>query len=851
MVAFPLERFTTDPNILRYSEPLQILYTRLLGELSSFRRIFEDLKEFIQEDDNWLLKKIRTWGLPDPEVLNGLFLKIYDANMATLNWPPLTYPETAPLLVHVPGYHGESEVEWSMRMLRKIGLDMHLGYAPTEMPPPYTPDMSNPLNPFERSWISDPTIREAFAAIHAVLLHPPPEYAEIPVNNPTLVRGLLSESLLRQNLDLPAGPRLPVSDNEIFIAYTRENTIYEDTICSQMSIPARFYGRILGSSDFDTFYAKLEKRSKEYDALFLSNSILPEKLTRKDLAWDQQLFTIIGPSVDPHKDNFHVLSRSHGGSANVPMSDTVWIQMASEPMSESSSSVCTIQGAYMSVFKPFLWLYFNGVHSVSPSLLQMLKGAETNQELFSRRALQTLIHPLGSLSAPFTLNGKRSGFMPTRPRESFHNVTYKARSSNFSPLMSNLRRLRKTLKKRSWHFWGPKPSKLVNEFIERYGVAGTLLTKTQEIRDAATALQMHHTTANKDALIQALKDAIRKYKASKGQLPLDTYTGVRDKPVPNLGGTNYSAYNAGINELETEMAKPWYAKTWGKSSKIIKDLLETYLELFSDKGDLNVVNALLALKKLKSHDAIEMLKTAIETRRYTARGLATPYDNRGSRRIPLMQTIRNERARLDPIHEPAERRGQQPWEVNMTTVRVIPELPLELPRADPVSMRKPGVTKWSAKAPVRVTKRSAKAPQETEANVLRGIEELAVKTVGNFRAPQTAATTIRTPLTAATTVRAPQTVRTPSPKSASSLSLSNSEASLPSLTSESERGSPTPNIVTVPLSGASTVKVPLQTGGFSPTIMSSFVTNGMRLLPAAAYLGYKQIKNRRTKKQRR
>ena len=840
MVAFPLERFTTDPTILKYSELLRVLYTRLLGDLSTFRRIFEDLKEFIMEDDDWLLKKIRGWGLPEPEVLNGLFLKIYDANMTTLNWPPLGYPETAPLLVHVPGYHGESEVEWTMRILRKIGLDMHLGYAPNEAPPPYAPDLSTPFNPFEQSWTSDPTIREAFNAIHAGLVNPPPEYADRPSNNPRLVHGLLSGSLLRQNLNLPGRSRLPARDDQIFTAYTREGKIYEDTICSQMSIPARFYGRILGSSDFDTFYAKLEKRSKEYDALFVSNSILPEKLTRKGLAWDQQLFTIIGPSVNPQKDSFHVLSRSHGGAAHVPISDTVWIQMTSEPAPESSG-VCTIQGAYMPVFKPFLWLYFNGVHSVSPSLLEMLKGAETNQDLFSRRALQTLIHPLGTLSAPFTLTGKSSSFMAPRPRENFHNVTYKARSTNFSPLMSNLRRLRKTLKKRSWHFWGPKPSKLVNEFIERYGVD---LTKTQEIRDAATALQKHHTTANKDALIQALKDAIRKYKASKGLLSLDTYTGVRDKPVPNLGGTNYSAYNASIRNLETEMAKPWYAKTWGKSSKIIKDLLETYLELFSDKGDLNVVNALLALKKLKTHDAIEMLKTAIETRRYTARGLATPYDNRGSRRVPLMQSVRDERARLDPMHEPAERRGLQRW---------------ELTPANPVSVRKAPAVRAPA---VRVTQRSVKA--ETEANVLRDIEELAIKTVGNFRVPQTVATTVGN-------FRVPQTVRASSPKSASDLSLSNSEiASLPSLTSESE-----PNRITVPLSGANTVTVPLsgvplsgvplsgvplsgvplgksgQAGGFSPTIMSSFVTNGMRLIPAAAYLGYKQIKNRRTKKQRR
>jgi len=790
MVAFPLERFTTDPNILRYSEPLQRLYMRLLGEISSFSRIFKDFREFIEEDEDWFLKKIRTWGFRDPEILNGLFLKIYDVNMATLNWPPLSYPESAPLLVYVPGYHGESEIEWSMRILRKIGFDMHEGYTQNE-PPPYTPDMSSPLNPFEKSWLSDPLIREAFDAIRYILVNPPPKYANRPVNNPRLVHGLLSGSSLRQNLGQ--------DDNEIFTAYTRENTIHEDTICSPMSVPARFYARILGSSDFDTFYAKVEKRSKEFEALFASNSILPEKLTRKGLPWDQQLFTVIGPSIDPLHDTFHVLSRTQGGSASVPVSDTMWIKMETETYSsESSAGVCTIQGAFMSIFKPFLWLYYNGVHSVSPSLLEILKGVESDKDLLARRALQALIHPLGSLSAPFTLTGKRSSFIVPRPGETFHNVTYKTRSTNFSPLMSNLRRLRKSIKKRSWHFWnqGSAVAKIVNEFIERYGVD---LTKNQEIRDAATALQKHHTTANKDALIQALKDAIRRYKATRAQLPLDTYTGMHDKPVANLGGTDYSVYDAGINDLEIEMAKPWYAKTWGKSSGIIKGLLETYLELFSDKGDLNVVNALLALKKLKSQDAIAALKKAIETRRYTVRGLPTPGVNSEGpfRRVALPQTIRDERARLDPMHEPVERRGRQPWEVNMHTVRIIPELPLELPKAAPISVRRtPAVRAVRA---VRVTqKRSYMQPSMR---------------ITNFRPPKPAFTNVE------------------------------SDGLSPVVTKQTE-----PNTVTVQLpTSGDTIKVPLgQTGGFSPSIMASFVTNGMRLMPAAAYLGYKQIKSRRT-----
>jgi hypothetical protein len=271
---------------------------------------------------------------------------------------------------------------------------------------------------------------------------------------------------------------------------------------------------------------------------------------------------------------------------------------------------------------------------------------------------------------------------------------------------------------------------------------------------------------------------------------------MHDKPVANLGGTDYSVYDAGINDLEIEMAKPWYAKTWGKSSGIIKGLLETYLELFSDKGDLNVVNALLALKKLKSQDAIAALKKAIETRRYTVRGLPTPGVNSEGpfRRVALPQTIRDERARLDPMHEPVERRGRQPWEVNMHTVRIIPELPLELPKAAPISVRR-----TPAVRAVRVTqKRSYMQPSMR---------------ITNFRPPKPAFTNVE------------------------------SDGLSTVVTKQTE-----PNTVTVQLpTSGDTIKVPLgQTGGFSPSIMASFVTNGMRLMPAAAYLGYKQIKSRRT-----
>jgi hypothetical protein len=567
---FPLQRFTRDPHILNYAGPLKDIYRRLIAENDwTFNEMIDQLKELSIEDDDWLLKKIRGWSFSESEILNGLFLKIYDANMATLNWPPLNYPLDAPLLVHVPGYHGESVIEWSMRILHKIGLDMSLGYDPSRQPPSFTPDLSNypATHIFERAWLSDPNIRDAYTAIRNLLVNPPPAYASKPIHNTKLLRQLLSGPSLEENLGGNV-TAIPSNDNDIMMAYCHVGELYEDTICSNMGIPSRFYGPILSSTDFESYYSRFEQRSKELEADFKTNAILPEKLTRKGLAWDQQLFTVIGPSTNPATDRFRVLSRGAMGMAEIPIADTVWIQVATEPYTTESSAgtPCVIQGAFMNSFRPYQALYTSGVLAVSPYLTTLLS------ERGRRREIADAYHPLP---------------VPD------HTI-----KTDFKPLMSNLRRLRKTFKKRSWHFWGPDPSKLVNEIIQRYGHGDTLLIKNEEIRNAATALQMHHTTANKDALIQALKDAIRRYKGTMSE-----------------SKTNYRPYNAQIQDLEEEMGKPWYAKTWGKAKTVIKNLLETYLETFSDKGAVDIVNALLELKAMKSQVAIDKLKFLIEERR--------------------------------------------------------------------------------------------------------------------------------------------------------------------------------------------------------------------------------------------
>ena len=655
---FPLQRFSRDPHILNYAGPLKDIFRRLIAENGwTFNELIDQLKELIIEDEDWVLNKIRGFGFNEPEVLNGLFLKIYDLNMATLNWPPLNYPLEAPLLVHVPGYHGESVIEWSMRILQKIGVDMRLGYNPTQQPPSFTPDLTNypATHIFERAWLSDPNIRDAYAAIRTLLV-------KTTVQNTQLIRRLLSGPSLEENMG-GESTRLPPNDNEIMTAYCHEGELYEDTICSNMGIPSRFYEPILSSTDFESYYANFEQRSKELEAEFKTNAILPEKLTRKGLAFDQQLFTVIGPSTNPSTDMFRVLSRGAMGMAQVPVSDTVWIQVATEPDTDSSADrPCVIQGAFMNTFQPYRALYASGILAVSPYLTKLLS------ERGRRREIANAYAPL-----PVTRSTK----------------------TNFRPLMSNLRRLRKTFKKRSWHFWGPDPSKLVNDIINRYGHGDTLLIKNEEIRDAATALQMHHTTANKDALIQALKDAIRRYKG-----------------IQTESKTNYTPYNVQIQDLEEEMRKPWYAKTWGKSKTIIKQLLETYLETFSDKGAVDIVNALLELKAMKSPAAIDKLKFLIEERR-----------------------LKNERASTDE--------------------KVLP----------------------TQQAPTPVQ------PRHT-----------------NIVVPIVSGPGIQVPLDQGWSTRL------------------------------TRKGKP---------------KFNSQSGGWSPTLMTSFATNGMRLLPVAGYMGYKMFKNKR------
>ncbi len=50
---------------------------------------------------------------------------------------------------------------------------------------------------------------------------------------------------------------------------------------------------------------------------------------------------------------------------------------------------------------------------------------------------------------------------------------------------------------------------------------------------------------------------------------------------------------------------------------------------------------------------------------------------------------------------------------------------------------------------------------------------------------------------------------------------------------------------------AKTFRMSGMKGGFSPSVMGAFVTNGARLMPAATYVGYKMFKNGRSKPARK
>lgn len=626
---FALRKFTDRPDILQYTEQLEDVY----DQIGKGPRA---LQEKIAENEDWLLHKLRG---QDKETLNGLFLKVYGAQNHCVNWPPLSYPSDAPLLVHVPGFHGESTREWNMRILGLIGRDMTEGYRPQYRGLPYTPDLVGypAIHIYEKKWLADDNIRRAYDAIKA-------------------------------GQSIGQALNIQVDDEVILTAYSQSGTTFEDVICEQMSAAGRFIANLRSFATFEEFYVGLDRPVTELDATFSTNAIASPKLMRLGLPWPQQFFVV---TSDPVASLYTVDSPPPGFAT----AKTAWIQ--TRPRESSPNKPSVIQGAFMAGFPEFLQLYFGDIIAVSPSLRDSLVGQETAEELETRIRLTQAFRPnmtaaqLETIvnSVPFTLAGKRplaasikeqarypaqlnlGSFRvgntvrasPTANPEGIlgpagsgiqgqivnidiaanrrpYTVTtgpdylwaYNAQNlepaaqrlkTNYEPLMANLKRLRKTFRKPSWHFWKKGPDSLIREIIAKYGDQ-KLLLRDENIMRAALALQKHHGNKEKDALLDSLEDAIRVRQSRK---------------AVNRATTNYVTLANQLDDTLEELDRAFYDRSWGKADRLIREILDRQLPEFEEKGDAELIRTLRALRANRSASKrkglVENVRAALEKRR--------------------------------------------------------------------------------------------------------------------------------------------------------------------------------------------------------------------------------------------
>jgi broad specificity phosphatase PhoE len=112
---FPLNEYTTDPAILKYKSQLDYIFKQIMRDAELPTDLYMGIYiEFLQ--DNY--KKVLTY-LTDP-ILKAMFIKIYLLTTYAEEWPPLDYPESAPLLYKIPGYMFEAEKHFCMRILSKF-----------------------------------------------------------------------------------------------------------------------------------------------------------------------------------------------------------------------------------------------------------------------------------------------------------------------------------------------------------------------------------------------------------------------------------------------------------------------------------------------------------------------------------------------------------------------------------------------------------------------------------------------------------------------------------------------------------------------------------------------------------
>ena len=617
---FELERFTNRPEILQYSKDLyDIYYTveqtfRLEGSSYSFP---EALKYKIVEDENWLLNLLQKpteilgsssnkpqsvyhghvqRGGYNVHILNGLFLKIYGAQNECTNWPPLTYPSSAPLLVYVPGIHGESNKEWSMRILHMIGGNKkHVDWQADTRDYPAR-------HIYETAWLSDPYIKVAFDRIKSALREGVP-YDEI----------------------------LGGSSESVIDAFTRDGEVVGDVIHSKMNTAQRFFSNLQGYNTLDDMYDHLDSPATEFDAAFTTKAIGSSKLSRTELPWAQQLFIITNPA-----NTLYTLTGS------LPAADTVWIA----DVKRKGAEYGVIQGAYMPGCPEFLRIYYGGISGVSKKLLEKLRGQETLEELKTRISETSKHNPSLSIKqvldivdvAPFTLDGKKPLKNPN-PNPKTNKGDVAVLNVRGDMLAANLRNLRRhTFKTPAWHFWKKSAKTKIGDIIKKYGLLGPI---GADIQKAALALQSHHTEANKEELIRALEHAVRKQRATHRRkttdivkrIPVESdHVDILPADILAEDLREYMLIKNDAGRILEEMKKSWL---FNKSKKLIKELQNKYLERFEIKagyrnlgtpvllrseptselqnlGSALDVEILMALRGLKNEQTIKSLISRIE-----------------------------------------------------------------------------------------------------------------------------------------------------------------------------------------------------------------------------------------------
>lgn len=883
---FELERFTNRPEILQYSKDLSNIYktvkpilvadcsselarldadtnmdtdiknhiiNKLKKNCSSFP---EALKYKIVEDENWLLKVLQQHnkvrgkrtvyhghvqrGGYNIHILNGLFLKVYGAQNECTNWPPLTYPPSAPLLVYVPGIHGESNKEWFMRILHMIGGNKtHVDWKADTRGYPAR-------HIYETAWLSDPYIEAAFYKIKIALQDGVPRNEILPR---LLGRSGTSESIID--------------------AFTRDGEVVGDVIHSKMNSAGRFFSNLQGWNTINDMFDRVDRPATEFDVEYTTRSIMSSKLSRTELPWAQQLFIITYPA-----NTLKTLTGS------LPAADTVWIDVAKRNEDEYSviqgaydNEYSVIQGAYMPSSPEFLRIYYKGIAGVSKKLLEKLRGQETHDELDARISETSKRNPKLSIkqvldivdATPFTLDGKK----PLKRDKFFAGTAYhgapNTNKGNIAALnvrgdmlAANLRNLRRhTFKTPAWHFWKKSAKTKIGEIIKKYELFGKV---GLDVQRAALALQSHHTEANKEELIRALEGAVRKQRATYKRKTSDT---VKQRPInveykvsSETEGKpkkiviekelldilpadiliedlrEYMLIKNDAGRILEEMKKSWL---FNKSKKLIKELQNKYLERFEIKtGYRNLgkpvrlsseptlelqnldgpgksaldVEILMALRDLKNEQTLKTLLSRIE---------AAIGHNEKMFRLSMKEEGRmNSDAILDGI---LLKQGPVKYEVRS---------------APPEKYRKNLgaylMYPFVGRIPKRATVKSGRPGRKS-----------------SIRIPPQASPHQPMPATSPQ----PVPVTPPQPVSATSPQLV-SVGPLPQA-SEQPYGSGLQFTSPVRSGVQSLSPVPnsKQVGGWSPSLMASFAVNGMRLLPVAGYMGYKMFKNRKTKKRRR